>query len=66
MDFTQIFWWFFILAALQPALSQRFLEFSRKRLIAQVERERRSRLVLLVHHLKNGRRTADHGGRNDD
>jgi ClpP class serine protease len=49
MDPGQIFWLFFMLAALQPAMSQRFLEASRRRLIGQIERDRRSRVVLLVH-----------------
>ncbi len=49
MDPGQIFWLFFMLAALQPAMSQKFLEASRKHLIGQIERDRRSRVVLLVH-----------------
>jgi ClpP class serine protease len=49
MDATQIFWWFFMLAALQPLINQRLLEASRKRLIARIERDRKSRVVLLVH-----------------
>jgi len=49
MDPGQLFWLFFMLAALQPAMSQRFLEASRKHLIGQIERDRRSRVVLLVH-----------------
>jgi ClpP class serine protease len=49
MDATQIFWWFFMLAALQPVINQRLLEASRKRLIARIERDRKSRVVLLVH-----------------
>src|SRR6266403_1991579 len=49
MDPGQIFWLFFMLAALQPAMSQRFLEASRKRLIGQIERNRRSRVILVVH-----------------
>src|SRR5947207_9218145 len=44
-----IFWLFFMLSALQPVIKQRLLEASRKRLIAQIERERKSRVVLLVH-----------------
>ena len=44
-----IFWLFFMLSALQPVMKQRLLEASRKRLIALVERERKSRVVLLVH-----------------
>src|SRR5712672_2000333 len=45
----QIFWLFFMLATLQPVITQRLLEASRKRLIALIERERKSRVVLLVH-----------------
>src|SRR5438309_8820167 len=44
-----IFWLFFMLSALQPVIKQRLLESSRKRLIALIERERKSRVVLLVH-----------------
>jgi ClpP class serine protease len=44
-----LFWLFFMLTALQPVITQRLLEASRKRLIARIERERRSRVVLLVH-----------------
>ncbi len=49
MDPMQIFWLFFMLTALQPVITQRLLEASRKRLIARIERERKSRVVLLVH-----------------
>src|ERR1700724_1622168 len=49
MDPMQIFWLFFMLSALQPIIKQRLLEASRKRLIALIERERKSRVVLLVH-----------------
>src|SRR6266496_4268984 len=44
-----IFWLFFMLSALQPVIKQKLLEASRKRLIALIERERKSRVVLLVH-----------------
>src|SRR5713101_4440906 len=44
-----IFWLFFMLSALQPLIKQKLLEASRKRLIALIERERKSRVVLLVH-----------------
>src|SRR5437899_2524294 len=44
-----IFWLFFMLSALQPLIKQRLLEASRRRLIALIERERKSRVVLLVH-----------------
>src|SRR5581483_3803656 len=44
-----IIWLFFMLSALQPIIKQKFLEASRKRMIALIERERKSRVVLLVH-----------------
>src|SRR3984893_18662223 len=44
-----IFWFFFMLSALEPMIKQRLLEASRKRLIALIEGERKSRVVLLVH-----------------
>src|SRR6266850_4331784 len=44
-----IFWLFFMLSALQPVIKQRLLEASRKRLIARIESERHSRVILLVH-----------------
>src|ERR1700731_2326759 len=49
MDPMQIFWLFFMLTALQPVITQRLLEASRKRLIGLIERGRKSRVVLLVH-----------------
>ena len=49
MDIGQLIWLFFILSALQPVLKQRLLETSRQRLIASIERQRNSRVILLVH-----------------
>jgi ClpP class serine protease len=46
---VDIIWLFFAFSALQPIISQRFLEGSRQRLIARIERERKSRVILLVH-----------------
>ncbi len=46
MDFL---WLFFLFSALQPVFKQRFLEASRQRLIARIERQRNSRVILLVH-----------------
>lgn len=48
-DPSQLIWFFFMLSALQPVIKQRMLEASRQRLIARIEAERHSRLVLLVH-----------------
>jgi ClpP class serine protease len=44
-----ILWIFFIVSTLQPVINQRFLEASRQRLIAKIERRRGSRVILLVH-----------------
>ncbi len=49
MDANAIFWMFFFLITLQPVLNKRMLESARKRLILRIERERRSRVILLVH-----------------
>ena len=49
MDFGQIFWLFFVLSALQPVIKQRLLENSRQRLLARLERQRKTRVILLVH-----------------
>src|SRR6266581_2146056 len=44
-----IIWLFFMLSALQPIIKQKLLEASRKRMIGLIERERKSRVILLVH-----------------
>jgi ClpP class serine protease len=49
MSFMDLFWLFFMLSALQPLLRQRMLEAMRMRKIAQLERKRDSRVILLVH-----------------
>ncbi len=49
MNANELFWLFLILIALQPVLRQRLLEYSRKRLIAKLEQQRNSRVILLVH-----------------
>src|SRR6267143_2079813 len=49
MDIGQLIWLFFMLTALQPVIKQRLLESSRQRLIARIENQRRSRVILLVH-----------------
>src|ERR1700704_3780504 len=46
---TDIIWLFFMFSALQPVLKQRFLEGARRALIAKIERQRNSRVILLVH-----------------
>src|SRR5258708_17948813 len=46
---ADIIWLFFMFSALQPVLKQRFLEGARRALIAKIERQRNSRVILLVH-----------------
>src|SRR6267143_1948885 len=49
MSFNDLFWLFFVFTALQPVLRQSMLEAMRKRKIAQLEGNRSSRVILLVH-----------------
>jgi ClpP class serine protease len=44
-----LLWLFFLFSALQPVIRQRLLEASRQRLIARIEQQRGSRVILLVH-----------------
>ena len=49
MSIGDLFWLFVIFSAIQPMLRQRMLEAMRTRKISQTERERKSRVILLVH-----------------
>src|SRR6202162_4760804 len=49
MSFGDLIWLFFMFSAIQPMLRQRMLEAMRVRKISQLERERKSRVILLVH-----------------
>ena len=49
MSVGEIIWFFFMFSALQPVLRQRMLEGMRTRKIAQLEKQRNSRVILLVH-----------------
>jgi ClpP class serine protease len=49
MSIGDLFWLFFIFSAIQPMLKQQMLEAMRARKISQLERERKSRVILLVH-----------------
>jgi ClpP class serine protease len=49
MSIGDLFWLFFMFTALQPMLQQRMLNAMRTRKIAQLERQRNSRVILLVH-----------------
>ena len=49
MDLMQLLWLFFIASALQPALQRKYLEAMRARKIAQIEKKRASRVILMIH-----------------
>src|ERR1700674_4894729 len=49
MSIGDLFWLFFMFTAIQPILRQRMLEAMRVRKISQLERQRNSRVILLVH-----------------
>ena len=49
MSIGDLVWLFFIFSAIQPMLRQQMLEVSRVRKIAKLERDRKSRVILLVH-----------------
>lgn len=49
MAVMDLLWLFFILSALQPVLQRRLMEAMRVRKIAQIEKTRGSRVILLVH-----------------
>lgn len=45
----EIIWLFLMLSMLQPVLSRKLLESARSRLIAQIEKQRGSRVIVLAH-----------------
>src|SRR6202043_647626 len=49
MSIGDLFWLFFMFTAIQPILRQRMLEAMRVRKISQIESQRNSRVILLVH-----------------
>ncbi len=49
MDVSWLIWLFFIFSALQPVLQQRLLGGGRLRLLGELERERGSRVIALIH-----------------
>ena len=49
MTFFDIFWIFLIAIAFQPLLKQMMLETARRKLIAKIQKERQTRVILLVH-----------------
>ena len=49
MSVNDVFWIFFMFAAFQPMIQQKMLEAMRTRKIAELEKQRNSRVILLVH-----------------
>jgi ClpP class serine protease len=49
MSIGDLVWLFFVFSAIQPMLRQQMLEAMRTRKISQIERARKSRVILLVH-----------------
>src|ERR1700694_3493081 len=49
MSLGDVFWLFFMFTAIQPMLRQRMLEAMRVRKISQLESQRNSRVILLIH-----------------
>jgi len=49
MGIIDIFWLFFMISALQPVMQRHYLNTMRQHKIAQIEKMRGSRVILLVH-----------------
>src|SRR3981189_4017287 len=49
MSIGDLIWLFFMFSAIQPILQQKMVEAMRMRKISQLERERKSRVIRLVH-----------------
>ena len=49
MNMLDLFWLFFIISALQPAIRQRMLVTARMKLMQKIEKQRKSRLIALIH-----------------
>jgi ClpP class serine protease len=49
MDFFSLLWLFIIISSLQPVIRQKLLELGRLRMLQRLERERNSRVILLIH-----------------
>ncbi|ACL26366.1 SDH family Clp fold serine proteinase [Chloroflexus aggregans] len=49
MDFFALLWLFFIISSLQPVIKQHMLDAARQRLLEQLERKRKSRVIVLIH-----------------
>jgi len=49
VDFFSLLWIFFIISSLQPVIRQKMLEAGRLQLMERLERQRKSRVITLIH-----------------
>ncbi len=49
MTIIDLFWILFMASAMQPVLRQKMLEAARQRMIAKIQKQRNSRVILLIH-----------------
>jgi ClpP class serine protease len=49
MDFFNLLWIFFIISSLQPVIRQKMLDMARRRMFEELERSRKSRVIVLIH-----------------
>jgi len=49
MDFSSLFWLFFILASLQPIFERRMIEYLRLKKMRALEKKRKSRVIAMIH-----------------
>ena len=49
MNFIDLIWLFFIASALSPIIQRKMLESARMRLIRKIEKERKSRVIAMIH-----------------
>jgi ClpP class serine protease len=49
MSVTDLFWLFFVLVSLQPAVRQKLLDMARLRTLRRLEQKRSSRVIALIH-----------------
>lgn len=49
MDASKLIWLFIMVVMMQPVISRRLVDASRKRLLAKIENKRKSRVILLAH-----------------
>lgn len=49
MSVLDLFWIYFVLMSLQPVISQRVLEWKRADLLKKLEKQKRSRVIALIH-----------------